>query len=123
MIANNIAERIVLGIRGHLPYDWVGNLLAISKKDARIKMERFIEIYGGIKIYNVQNENSDEYNIFGIVEYAFFDSSVICLEGVSYYEIASPKGDVKSATNKMSSFFIMQAKIKCINLPKEWNNS
>ncbi len=123
MIARNVAEKMRLGIRAHLPYSWTGQLLSISNKEARIKMERLIESYGGIKIYAEQDESAESYDIFGVVEYAFYDGSVIRLQGIHYDETARPNGNASEALRKIGTFALMKSKIKCMNLPTEWSPS
>ena len=123
MIARNVAERMRLGIRAHLPYDWLGNLLSISQKEARVKIERLIESYGGVKIYAEQDENSSCYDIFGVVEYAFYDGSVIRLKGTHYDATSTPQGDAADGLRRAGTFALMKSKVKCMNLPTESNPS
>lgn len=123
MIAKNVAEKMRLGIRAHLPHDTMGGLLSTSKKDARVKMERLIESYGGILIYSEQDESADSYDILGVIEYAFYDGSVIRLQGINYDETSRPNGNPSEALRKIGTFALMKSKIKCMNLPTEWSPS
>lgn len=123
MIARNVAEKMRLGIRAHLPYDTMGGLLSTSKKDARVKMEQLIESYGGILIYSEQDESADSYDILGVVEYAFYDGSVIRLQGIYYNETPNPIGDVSEALRRIGKFALIKSKVKCMNLPTEWTPS
>jgi hypothetical protein len=68
-------------------------------------------------------ESADSYDILGVVEYAFYDGSVIQLQGVYYDETPNPIGDVSEALRRIGTFALIKSKVKCMNLPTEWNPS
>jgi hypothetical protein len=70
-----------------------------------------------------QDESAESYDIFGAVEYAFYDSSVIRLQDIHYDETTRPMGDVAAALRRAGAFTLMKSKVKCMNLPSEWNPS
>jgi hypothetical protein len=96
----------------------VGNLL-VSDKEARFSIEKVVKSFGGVKVYGTQDERDSSYDIFGQEDYVFYDGSILRLEGTSYLDVDSTKGDVAAAIRSLSGFQLAKIKMHCtINLPK-----
>jgi hypothetical protein len=113
-----ISERVYWGIFGLFPRQVFGGISTdLSKKQIRIKIEKYIATYGGRQSYVEENTRSEDYNLYGFIEYTFYDESFIHLSGIDCSCPNNPKGDVKAVAKKFGRMEIALLKVISINLP------
>ncbi len=118
-----IADRVYFGVRGLFDRDFNGNILNESnRKKIRIKIEKYIETYGGKISYAEEDPWSSTYDLFGVVQYTFFDQSTLHVEDISCYHAYSPRGNAAAVASKFGKLEIAMLRLKYINLPGEDTN-